>query len=306
MSSRYSIFCVILSLIVLGLVFENYGIWSQSAGMVIKREVPKKPEGKLETFSSALAPKEAPPREGYKVIFEKNIFNPDRKEFPVAAGDDVSKRPNVRPQVTLYGVVVAGDYQSATVVNPGRPLQKGEREARTVKIGERIGDYKVAKILEDRIVMENAGDTFEVLLYDPSAPKRRMDVRTTVPPVAVTSSTGGPTLSPTPEAAPGPTPAMRGPSASPARPSPMSPSPAPGLTPSGLQAMPPAMTPSGPQATPPATTPSGPQATPPAVTPTPSQPSPGAASQPASQPAAVPPPGSLETDPNIWRGRRPR
>jgi hypothetical protein len=42
------------------------------------------------------------------------------------------------------------------------------------------------------------------------------------------------------------------------------------------------------------------------VTPTPSQPSPGAASQPASQPAAVPPPGSLETDPNIWRGRRPR
>ena len=277
MSSRYSIFCVILSIIVLGLGFENYEIWSQSASMIIKREVPKKPDGKPETFPPALAPKEAPPREGYKVVAEKNIFNPERKEFPVAAGDDVSKRPNVRPQVTLYGVVVSGDYQSATVVNPGRPLQKGEREARTVRVGEKIGDYKVAKILEDRIVMENAGDTFEVLLYDPSAPKRRMDVKPAAPPVAVTSSTGSPASSPTPGAVPGPTPPMPGLSAAP-RPSPMSPSPSPGLIPSGPQAMPPAMSP------------------------TPSQPSPGA----AMQPSGVQPPVSTTTpSPGIWRGRRP-
>jgi hypothetical protein len=278
MSSRYSIFCVILSIIVLGLGFENYEIWSQSADSVIKREVPKKPDGKPETFPPALAPKEVPPREGYKVVAEKNIFNPERKEFPVAAGDDVSKRPNVRPQVTLYGVVVAADYQSATVVNPGRPLQKGEREARTVKVGEKIGDYKVAKILEDRIVMENAGDTFEVLLYDPSAPKRRMDVKTAVPPAAVTSSTGGPAASPTPGAVAGPTPPMPGPSTTPPRPSPMSPSPAPGLIPSGPQAMPPAMTP------------------------TPSQPSPGVAMQPSG---AQPPASTTTPSPGIWRGRRP-
>jgi len=277
MSSRYSIFCAILSIIVLGLGFENYEIWSQSAGMVIKREVPKKPDGKPETFPPALAPKEAPPREGYKVVAEKNIFNPERKEFPVAAGDDVSKRSNVRPQVTLYGVVVAGDYESATVVNPGRPLQKGEREARTVKVGEKIGDYIVAKILEDRIVMENAGDTFEVLLYDPSAPKRRMDVKPAVPPVAVTSSTRGSASSPTPGAVPGPTPSMPGPSATP-RPSPTSPSPSPGLIPSGPQAMPPAMTP------------------------TPSQPIPGV----AMQPSGVQPPAATTTpSPGIWRGRRP-
>jgi hypothetical protein len=278
MNSRYSIFCVILGLIVMGLGFENYDIWSQSATTVIKREVPKKPESKGETVPATLGPKEGLPREGYKVIAEKNIFNPERKEFPAIAGDDASKRPNVRPQVTLYGVVMAGDYLSATVINPGRPLQKGEREARTVKIGDRIGDYKVAKILEDRIVMENAGDTFEVLLYDPSAPKRRMEVKTAVPPVAVTSATGGPTPSPTPGAVPGPSPATPASSAGLPRPSPMSPSPAPSLGISSPQAMPPPM-------------PSAP-----------GQPSPGV-SMPSS--GVQPPSSTTDPSPGIWRGRRP-
>ena len=110
-------------------------------------------------------------------------------------GSDQNK-PSGRPQVALYGVVVARDYQSATIVSPGRPLAKGEREAKTVKLGDRLGDYKVAKIQEDRIVMESAGDSFEVLLHDPNAPKRRIEVRAPVPPVTVTSSTAAPAAPP--------------------------------------------------------------------------------------------------------------
>jgi FKBP-type peptidyl-prolyl cis-trans isomerase len=78
--------------------------------------------------------------------------------------------------VILYGVTIAGDFQAASLVNPGRPLKKGERETMTVKIGEKIGEYKLAKIQPDRITMESNGDSFEVLLYDSRNPKKRMEV----------------------------------------------------------------------------------------------------------------------------------
>ena len=32
----------------------------------------------------------------------------------------------IRPQITLYGVVIAEDYQIASIINPGRPLHKGD------------------------------------------------------------------------------------------------------------------------------------------------------------------------------------
>jgi hypothetical protein len=94
----------------------------------------------------------------------------------------------VRPQIILYGVTISRDYQAASVANPGRPLQKGERETFTVRRGERIGEYKLVKILSDRVTLEAEGDTFEVLLYDQSMAKRRSDVRTESKPATITST----------------------------------------------------------------------------------------------------------------------
>ena len=109
-----------------------------------------------------------------------------------------------RPQVILYGVTIAGDFQAASLVNPGRLLKKGERETITVKIGEKIGEYKLAKIQPDRITMESNGDSFEVLLYDSRNPKKRIEVKTEVKPPTVTSTqpAPAPTTSPVPQAEP--------------------------------------------------------------------------------------------------------
>ncbi len=265
MTSRYGVFCLILFFSVLGLGYKNYETWSQPAGAVIKREVPKKPEAKTEALPAAAVPGEMTPREAYKPISEKNIFHPERQEFPVTAAADQAK-PTARPPISLYGVVVAGDYQSATIINPGRTMTKGERETKTVKLGDRIGDYKVAKIQEDRIVMESAADSFEVLLYDPNAPKKRIDVKTPVQAVAITSSSGGP--SPTPGA--------------PAPPAP----PAPPRTPPGSPAP-------GGQPVPPVA-----QPTPQVAAPRPAEPTAGTAVQPQ-------PTSPTTTGPGIWRGRRP-
>jgi hypothetical protein len=246
MSSRYGIFCAVLFVVVLALGFKNYAIWSFPAGSISKREVPKRPDSKPEAFPPGVSQKEIQPREAYKVIGEKNIFHPDRKEFAAVATDQA--KPSVRPQITLYGTVVGGDFESATIVNPGRPLQKGEREPKTVKVGDTVGDYKVAKILEDRIVMANGEDSFDVLLYDPGAPKRRIEAKTPTQPVTVTSAGGAPTPTPAPGMPPGSgvpqpmqpiSPARRAGAGAPT-PQPMS----PGATPPSAG---PTMQPSGPQ-----------------------------------------------------------
>jgi hypothetical protein len=135
---------------------------------------------------------------------EKNIFSPERKDFPIIKPPmaEAPKKPPARPKIILYGVTVVGEYQAASLANPGRPLQKGERETFTVKLGERIGEYKLAKVSSDRISLEAEGDSFEVLLYDSTTPKRRMDVRTETKPTTVISTQPTPAV-PVPGSIPG-------------------------------------------------------------------------------------------------------
>ncbi len=165
--------------------YYNYDIWSHPGAGVPKMKTPSKTESKAEASAPATAsPKEieSPSRGAFAVIGEKNIFNPDRKEFSVTQ-DAGQAKPKVRPQVILYGITIAGEYEAASVVNPGRTLRKGEREMMTIKVGDKVGDYKVAKVFPDRITLEAEGDSFEVLLFDPKAPKKRSEVKTLARPI---------------------------------------------------------------------------------------------------------------------------
>ena len=126
-------------------------------------------------------------------------FNPERRDFPVQAG----LKPVARPRIILYGVTIAGDYQTASIVNPGRPLHKGERETITLRMGEQIAGYKLAKVLPDRVTLEAEGDSFEVLLYDAREAKKRTEAKTDTGPTAATNPFVAPaeTPMPTPPAA---------------------------------------------------------------------------------------------------------
>ncbi|MGA2465341.1 MAG: hypothetical protein ABSH06_13425 [Thermodesulfobacteriota bacterium] len=161
------------------------------------KETIKKSGEKIETPPASGQQRELAPAESnisIASIAEKNIFNPERRDFPVQAG----LKPVARPRIILYGVTIAGDYQSASVVNPGRSLHKGERETITLRIGEQIGGYKLAKVWSDRITMEAEGDSFEVLLYDSREVKKRGDAKTDNRPTAVTNPFGVPVEAPTP------------------------------------------------------------------------------------------------------------
>ena len=194
MSLRYGVFCLLLSLVVLLLALKNYELWTRPIGGTLGEGEIRKAETKTEGSPILGSQKETASIASYIMIGEKNIFSPERKEFSIT-GLDQSK-PMMRPQIILYGVTISKDYQSATIVNPGRPLRKGEREMTTLKIGDRVGEYKLAKILPDRITMEAGEDSFEVLLFDSSMPKRRTLTKTESKPAEITSTSPAPPPAP--------------------------------------------------------------------------------------------------------------
>jgi hypothetical protein len=222
MSLRYGVLCLLLFFVVLLLLFKNYETWTRPIEFKPEKEATKKPGTKIEGPPSIVGQKEPTSIEAYILIAEKNIFSPERKEFPIikpptgGPAGEAAKKPPVRPKIILYGVTIQGEYRAASLANPGRPLQKGERETYTVKLGDRIGEYKLAKVSPDRISLEAEGDSFEVLLYDSTIPKRRTGVRTETKSVTVIST------QPTPAAAvPGTTqPAQSAISTQPGKPTP--------------------------------------------------------------------------------------
>jgi hypothetical protein len=196
-------FCLIL--LVLYLSVRNYEEWTNPP-----------PRGKeaTETKQKAAGPTapapvpnktEMPPPAYYKVISEKNLFSNERKEFPPPLpppevpskeAPKAAPKPPARPNVTLYGVAIVGeDLRTALVNNPNRKIEKGDREAMTVKVGDKVGEYSVSKIQEDRISLEGSGDSFDVLLFDPSRQKKRA----AAPP---TSTVPTPVPAPTPAGIP--------------------------------------------------------------------------------------------------------
>lgn len=204
MSSRYGLLCLLLFLVVFLLALKNYELWINPIEGGPEKGEPKKVETKIEGMSTVVNPKETKSNESIEsfiIVAEKNIFTPERKEFSISSIDP--SKPLGRPQIILYGVAIAEDYQSASIVNPGRPLRKGEREIITLKIGDQIGGYKLAKIFPDRITLEAQGDTFEVLLFDLSMPKKRTFMKTETKPAAVTSTLSTSPVSP-PAVAPQP------------------------------------------------------------------------------------------------------
>jgi hypothetical protein len=209
-NNRFGILAFFLILFVLLLAYLNYDIWSHPSPRVSQKEKTKKMElkPKVEPPAPVAIPRETSGSEAIQVISEKNLFNPDRKEFSVQTAGGEQAKPVARPQVVLYGIVIAEGNEMATVVNPGRPLRKGEREAMTVKVGDRIGDYKLAKVLPDRIVLEASGDSFEIPLHDPKVPKKRTEIRTT--PIQAASTPSLPTIGGVPYPVPGRPPIVGG------------------------------------------------------------------------------------------------
>ena len=195
MNLRYGVVNVLLCFILFLLIFKNDQVWT-TPQMTDKKEGVKKSEFPTEPPRALPALQGSSSQESSMVIAEKNIFHPDRKEFSLPAVEPA--KPAMRPPIQLFGVMIINDLKTVSIANPNKPIPKGERETKTMKIGDRVGDYKLTQILPDRIILETPGDTYEVLLYDPKSPKKRVVVKTPSKPAEVTSALPIPTTQPTP------------------------------------------------------------------------------------------------------------
>ncbi|MRR14997.1 MAG: hypothetical protein EG826_00920 [Deltaproteobacteria bacterium] len=100
----------------------------------------------------------------YAVVAEKNLFHPDRK-VPAEKKDD--KLP-VRPEIVLYGTMIAGDKKLAYIEDKKAPYSTPGRGRRQVTIpeGGMISGFKLSEVHEDHIVLTRGEDKMLVRLND--------------------------------------------------------------------------------------------------------------------------------------------
>jgi hypothetical protein len=94
---------------------------------------------------------------GYAVIAARNLFNPDRSETAVAMA------PGTKP--ILHGVVIDGAKSRAFLEDPAAKRVVG------YSAGDMIGNGRIQRISDDRVVIARAEGLLEVLLRDPSKPR---------------------------------------------------------------------------------------------------------------------------------------
>jgi len=94
---------------------------------------------------------------GYAVIAARNLFNPNRSETTAAVA------PVAKP--ILHGVVINGVKSRAFLEDPAAKRIAG------YSAGDMIGDGKIQRISDDRVVIAKPEGLLEVLLRDPSKPK---------------------------------------------------------------------------------------------------------------------------------------
>ena len=111
-----------------------------------------------------------PPLTAYAAVAERNLFSATRTETPPepprpAAGTAAAAPPAPKPR--LYGVVLLPEGRARAYLED---VQR--RRVFGYSVGDQVGDARLEQIKSDRVVLRRGGETFEVLLHDPSKPRQ--------------------------------------------------------------------------------------------------------------------------------------
>ncbi len=178
-------------------------------------------KGTVASSGNMAAPARDLPAADYAVISNKNLFHPERMIPPEKQPEKVVPKPDV----FLYGTLIAGDASYAFIEDKKAPHStpgRGKRQI-TLKKGDNLSGYTLGEIEANRIVFIKGEDRVVVMLNDQG--KRRTSdtpgtarTATAAPPPASPGAPSSPQFIPssTPAAA-SPGPGIAGP---PARPSP--------------------------------------------------------------------------------------
>lgn len=133
-----------------------------------------------------------PPQEAFKVVVEKNLFAAEREEIkeevkappPPPPAKQAKKEPEPpKWNFTLYGVLISKAYKGALLSFAEEQAQRRRAPSPQARqpggpgwyeTGEGEGDWKVASIEKEKVVISVGGASTEVLLYDREKPKQRV------------------------------------------------------------------------------------------------------------------------------------
>ncbi len=82
-------------------------------------------------------------------------------------------------------MIIMDDYKAALITNP--EVKPGKKNQKWVMVGDSVGDFRVAGINKDRIILAQGAREHEILLYDKDKPKRGAPVRKKARPTVVST-----------------------------------------------------------------------------------------------------------------------
>ncbi len=162
---------ILLAAAIIFFVIMSFDVWTEKNEVIAGIQ---EAEG-LKTVPSdkRIIERVMPPESTYEIVAQKDLFSPDRAES--YSGEPESELPRFSEKmIFLYGVVTLGNEKQALVSDPESGSKAaGERpKDKWVRVGDTIGNFTVAAIEKDKIVLKEGADRYEVPLYDESKPVR--------------------------------------------------------------------------------------------------------------------------------------
>ncbi len=199
MVSRIWLVNAILALFVAFFFVKAYEVWfEENKGMEIPKTVqnpiPSDPNS-LEVLDKINIPAESE----YSVLMTQNLFSPERTEIlpdeakPAEGEETISaaQQKNLEQslkKITLYGMVITettaealiSDVVVAPAVQKGRTLNRNRikiNKTKWVKVGDALGEFQIADINPEGILLKAGSATFDLRLYDAERIKKRVPVK---------------------------------------------------------------------------------------------------------------------------------
>ena len=171
MSMKIAVINLVLSVLLVTAILLTFGVW-RSEQALPARGTPAAHEDAKVMRGATLKP-HTPPSSAYDGIVARNLFSAERAEHvPEPEEEAVVVENRIQGKsISLFGVVMRGDYAKALISNPER--KAGERPEIWVRAGDQLANLKVTDISHDSIVFQDGGQKYKILMHDKDKPRTR-------------------------------------------------------------------------------------------------------------------------------------
>ena len=164
-----------LAVFVVFLGVMSFNVWSKGDETIQETQTGKSSANPLPV--KGIIERTMPPETTYGIVADKNLFSSNRLES-IPEKQKTGPLKISEKMIFVYGVVVTDDRKQALISNPETEPQAGKKPAKDkwVKVGDTIGNFRVADIRKDRIILAEGASTHEILLFDKNKPARQTTV----------------------------------------------------------------------------------------------------------------------------------